>query len=150
MLPQSTVALRVSRNYSKVVYLKWLKSRILSFFLFFLFSFFTVKTPIKCDNSSQEWNTNKRCHAHSDMYSMAMHIIQQPSLHKVYIVEYTSSHCYLCWDGCWTMWPWYGVHITVCMSFLVYFVSQGIHWAIPTSAGFLFRNLFMESDLIVP
>ena len=34
MLPQYTVALRVSRNYSKVAYLKWLKFRIvlLSFF----------------------------------------------------------------------------------------------------------------------
>ena len=28
MLPQSTVALRVSRSYSKVAYLKWSKSRI--------------------------------------------------------------------------------------------------------------------------
>ena len=32
MLPQSTVALTVSRNYPKVPYLKWSKSRIRSFF----------------------------------------------------------------------------------------------------------------------
>ena len=38
MLPQSTVALRVSRNYSKVGFLKWLKSKIVQSAFFFFFS----------------------------------------------------------------------------------------------------------------
>ena len=42
------------------------------------------------------------------------------------------------------MWPCYGVHITVWHSLFVYFVSQCIHWAIPTSARFLLRNPFMQ------
>ena len=39
MLPQSTEALRVSKNYSEMAYLKLSKCRILSFF-FSIFSFF--------------------------------------------------------------------------------------------------------------
>ena len=53
-------------------------------------------------------------------------------------------YCYLCRDGCWIMWPCYGVHITVWHSLFVYFVSQCIHWAIPASARFLLRNLFLK------
>ena len=45
----------------------------------------------------------------------------------------------------WIMWPCYGVHITVWHSLLVCFVSQCIHWFIPTSTKFLLRNLFMET-----
>ena len=40
----------------------------------------------------------------------------------------------------------YGVHVTVCGHLLfVFLVSQCIHSAIPTSAGFIFRNLLMET-----
>ena len=38
-------------------------------------------------------------------------------------------------SGCWIMWPCYGVQITVWHSLFVYFVSQCIHWAIPTQTS---------------
>ena len=42
------------------------------------------------------------------------------------------------------MWSCYGVHITVWHSLFVYLVSQFIKWSIPTSARFLFRNVFED------
>ena len=73
MLFQSIVALRVSRNYSKVAYLKQLKSRIVHLLplSFFLSPFFfsqpsaltrevtrLIKTVIDHENISQEWFFN--------------------------------------------------------------------------------------------
>ena len=54
----------------------------------------------------------------------------------------TKINRYLCRDGCWIIWPHYRMHITVWHSLSVCFVSQCIHWLIPVSARFLFRNLF--------
>ena len=45
MLLQSTVALTVSRNYSKVAYLKWLKFRVVHL-LFLRFFFFVQPSAI--------------------------------------------------------------------------------------------------------
>ena len=61
MLPQSTVAQRVSRNYSKVAYLKRSKSRIVHLLSSPFFSqpsaltqdVTQLKTTIKHENSSQ-------------------------------------------------------------------------------------------------
>ena len=69
MLPQYAVALRVSRNYSKMANLKWLKFGIVHLPFFFLSSFFflqsasfhnarsdTVKTAISHEEISQGWH----------------------------------------------------------------------------------------------
>ena len=55
--------------------------------------------------------TNKKCHPHSDMYSIITMVTLLCAWHFLF----------------------------------VYFVSQCIHWAIPTSARFLFRNLFIKT-----
>ena len=92
---------------------------------------------------------------HSDMHS-----ITRPH-HSTIIPTYISNsgmpvgtkliYCYLCRDayGCWIMWPCHGVHITEWHSFFVCFVSASafIDSSGPTSARFLFRNLFMETSL---
>ena len=39
----------------------------------------------------------------------------------------------VCRDGCWIMWPCYGVHITVCMACLVCVLCQPVHSCIDPS-----------------
>ena len=61
-------------------------------------------------------------------------------------------HCYLCRDGCWIMWPCYGVHITVhgTSCFCTLSASASMHWTISTWARFLFlKSLRLVSVLLI-
>ena len=85
--------------------------------------------------------TNKKCHAHSGMHSiiiMGTLFNNHPYISSSgWPVGNKFSATYIGMHGCWIMWP------CACGHFLfVYFVSQCIHWDIPTSARFLFRNLY--------
>ena len=82
--------------------------------------------------------TNKKCHAHHKT-SFNNHPYISSS-------KFRATATYVGMHGCWTMWPWYGVcalHFLHCLCTLS--ACACIHWAIPTSARFIFRNSLMES-----
>ena len=75
---------------------------------------------------------------------------QLPSTIPTQIAVARQLELNLCRDACWIMWPWYGVHVTVCMALLVCVLCQPVRsLSHPyTSARFFFRNLFMETKTI--
>ena len=96
-------------------------------------------------------------HTYSDMHSItwwpystiiSIHII---SSSKLVSTNWRATAIYVYRDGCWIMWPCYGVHISLCAwHFLIVCVlfqpcSAFIDGAIPISDRFLFGNLFMET-----
>ena len=105
----------------------------------------------QCMNALADKVHNKKCHAHRGMHSIPWphYSTTIPTLVTINLVPTRHCHLWVYVGMVVELWPYYGVHTTMCMALLVRVLCQPVHSCIephiPTLPRFLFRNLFMET-----
>ena len=105
------------------------------------------KWHINCKHMDSIWKKLIISILHKKISKMKSSRCRDVSMHARihWLTKYINkSHCYLCRDSCWIMWPCYGVHITVCMALLVCVLCQPVYSCIETSLLVDRLDFFLE------